>query len=164
MNAALYEDQGPPLLVQGYAAAFDRPYWLAADERWELVAPGAFDFSARPVPILFGHLPGMRYAPRARLFQDGHGLGFEFALPRTWARHSPAVARAPLKQTTSSESTPPIEPKTISRSSVPATVRGSFAWKAPIAFRPAGTVNSVVISPAPMSSASARCTASTISA
>lgn len=83
---ALYQDEGPPLRVQGYAAAFDRPYWLGSDGVWEQIEPDAFDLSSqRPVPVLFGHLPGMRYASRASLFQDGHGLGFTFELPRTWA-------------------------------------------------------------------------------
>jgi HK97 family phage prohead protease len=80
----LYEDQGPRLLVRGYAATFDRAYAIEAG-RLEVIAPGAFDLGGGPAPVLFAHAPTMRYAAAARLFQDDHGLGFEFELPRTWA-------------------------------------------------------------------------------
>lgn len=85
MTVALYTDQGPPLRVQGYACAFGKPYWLADDQVWESVEPGAFDLtSPRPVPVLFAHLPGRQYSPRAILWQDEHGLAFEFDVPSSW--------------------------------------------------------------------------------
>lgn len=101
MRGALYEDQGPPLRVQGYASRFGQPYWLAGTRTWETVAPGAFDLSSpRPVPVLFAHEPSMRYAPRVTLFQDETGLAFEFELPRSWAglQLASAIRRGAVRQ------------------------------------------------------------------
>lgn len=82
---SLYDDQGPPLLVQGYAAVFARPYWLSAAQCWERIEPGAFELTNDAVPALFAHDRTMQYASRTTLWQDEHGLAFEFELPRSWA-------------------------------------------------------------------------------
>ena len=101
MPAPLYDDQGPPLKVQGYAAAFNRPYWLSDDEAWEMIEPSAFDLtSPRPVPVLFGHLPNRCYSPKASLWQDEHGLAFEFNVPSNWAgiRLATSIRRNAIRQ------------------------------------------------------------------
>jgi HK97 family phage prohead protease len=81
-------DRAP--VVRGYAAVFDQETELWPGYR-EVIRPGAFKATLEdqaPKLALWNHetsepLASTRGRPPLRLFEDHHGLGFEFTIPPT---------------------------------------------------------------------------------
>jgi hypothetical protein len=79
---ALYDDVGPPLLVQGYAARFG----VVSHGRHPMrLLPGACDHVGLPVYATFWHNPEQEFADARNgslvVWQDTAGVCFEAAVP-----------------------------------------------------------------------------------
>jgi phage head maturation protease len=81
---ALYDDVGPPLRLQGYAARFGV---VSAGPDPMRLLPGACDHVGLPVYATFWHEPNQEFADARdgslAVWQDAHGVCFEAALT-TW--------------------------------------------------------------------------------
>jgi HK97 family phage prohead protease len=90
---SLYGDTGPPVRVEGYASIFNVVYQYGAV--WHRISPGAFDCSRYEPFVAFMHDRSHRLAwtrnKTLRLWQDSHGLAFQFDLPTDHAGLSLAL-------------------------------------------------------------------------
>jgi Caudovirus prohead serine protease len=82
---ALYDDVGPPLLVQGYAARFGV---VSHGHHPMRLLPDAADYVGLPVYATFWHNPDQEFADARdgslAVWADAYGVAFEAAVPWSW--------------------------------------------------------------------------------
>jgi phage head maturation protease len=85
MMPALYDDTGPPLLIQGYASVFGV---VSAGPDPMRLLPGACDHVGLPVFATFWHDPDQEFADARdgslAVWTDAYGVAFEAAVPWSW--------------------------------------------------------------------------------